>query len=175
MMKIKLFEDGKTYDVVDTYSAGVIIEKTRNQYRYSGYMYREVEVLDDGPINYVQTKQYLAPKKTSYSKIKVIDEEFYSGRLEVEEDTITIYNNVVMFYSPARNDILVLDIKKTKRTENGKHIWGFEKHENGTISLSPSIRFTTPDHHSEHFFIKKNKVVNWCRDSWEKVYVKKGV
>ena len=172
-MKIKY--EGKIYDVVDTYSAGVIIEKERNGYRYSGYMHREVEIIDASPIEYVKSKKYLAPKKTEYSKTKFIDQEFYSGTLEVEEDTITVYQNVVMFYSPGRHDILVLDIKKTKRTENGKYVWGFEKHEDNTISLSPSIRFTTPDHHSEHFFIKRNKVVNWCRDSWEKVYVKKDV
>jgi hypothetical protein len=82
-----------------------------------------------------------------------------------------VYNNVVVFYSPAKESMLVLDIKKTKRTGN-KHIWGFTKHDDDTVSLHPSIRMTQHEF-QEHFFIKKNKVVNWCGDSWETVYVKK--
>ena len=158
------------YDVVDTYSSGYIIDKPERQYRYTGKLNSDCEVMDNSPIEYVKSKQYLAPKKTGYSKTKFIDKIHISGEIEQEEDTIVVYNNVVVFYSPSRGDMLVLDIKKTEHTGN-KHVWGFERHEDNTISLSPSIRFTGHDH-SEHFFIKRNKVVNWCRDSWETVYIK---
>ena len=170
-MKVKEIETGIIYDVVDQYSSGYIIEKERHGYRYTGHVFNDFEVVDDSPIEYVKTKQFLLPKKVFYSKTKFINEDHISGEIEVLEDTIVVYNNVVVFYSPAKETMLVLDIKKSKRSEH-QHVWGFIKHEDNTISLSPSIRYTAHEH-SEHFFIKRNKVVNWCNDSWERIYIKK--
>ena len=170
-MKVKEIETGTIYDVVDTYSSGYIIEKERNGYRYTGHFSREFDVIDDSPIEYIKSKQFLAPKITGYSKTIFIDEEHVSGEIEQAEDTIVVYQNVVVYYSPAKDQMMVLDIKKTERTGN-KHVWGFERHEDDTISLSPSIR-STQHEHQEHYFIKRNKVVNWCGDSWETVYMKR--
>lgn len=168
-MKVKY--EGEIYDVVDGYSQGYIIKKLERGYQYVGKLKRQCEVIDNSPIEYIKSKKFLAPKITGYSKTIFIDEEHISGEIEQAEDTIVVYQNVVVYYSPAKDQMMVLDIKKTERTGNN-HVWGFERHSDGTISLSPSIR-STQHEHQEHYFIKRNKVVNWCGDSWETVYIKK--
>lgn len=170
-MKVKY--EGKIYDVVDGYSQGYIIEKEERGYKYVGKLKRQCEVVDNNPIEYTKSKKFLAPKISGYSKTKFMNID-YDGEVILEEDTIIVFNNVVAFYSPAKHSFTLLDIKASERTKDRRYIWGFEKHEDDTISLSPSIK-STQHEFQEHYFIKRNKVVNWCNDSWETVYIKNGV
>jgi len=166
-MKIKYKE--VIYDVLDTYDQGFIIEKPERGYKYVGKLARDCEVIDGSPIEYIKTKKFLNQIRFSYSHTKFVNEEYVNGEIDVEENTITVYNNVVVFYSPSMHDLMILGIKPSKRTGC---VWGFEKHSDNTISLSPSIR-STQNEHQEHYFIKRNKVVSWQSDSWATVYIKK--
>lgn len=168
-MKV-IYEDG-LYDVVDTYNSGFIIEKPERGYRYVGKLSRDCFIVDTSEIEYVKSRQFLEPKITGYDKTIFIDETHISGVVVNYPNTIVVYKNVVVYHSPAKDQLMVLDILKTNRTDT-KHVWGFERHEDDTISLSPSIK-SSQHEHQEHYFIKRNKVVNWCGDSWETVYVKK--
>lgn len=170
-MKIKY--EGTVYDVIDGYSQGYIIKKLERGYQFVGKPKSDCEVIDNSPIEYVKSRKFLPQIRYSYSKTIFIDKEHISGEFEIEENTITVYNNVVIFYSPSKHMATILDIAKSSHAENN-YVWGFERHEDDTISLSPSIK-STQHEFQEHYFIKRNKVVNWCNDSWETVYIKKEI
>jgi len=172
---VKVKFKGEVYDVVDTYSHGVVIplifESVRTSYKYRGVMHSDVEVVDDSAIEYRKVQIKLLPKVTVY-KTQFVNKNFDFSKLgDIDRDVMLVFNDYVVFRSPGFDDLTQIPVKHWLSQPNGDN-WGFIKSPNGNVTLSPSIKIGRPDG-QEHFFIRDSKVMPWLTDSYEYVYKKK--